>query len=396
MAKVKAFRGLRYNQEEIKKISNVIAPPYDVINSEQQKELMNSSQYNVVHIDFNDGKGDEKYKISMNTLNHWIENNILALDNKESLYPYLQEFEYKGKEYKRIGLIGLVKIHEFKDKIILPHEETFSGPKEDRLKLLRACKTNLSPIFGVYDNNDKKIDNILNEFLESNQPIIVARSSDGILNKIWQISDSEIINKIEENFNDKEILIADGHHRYETSLNYMNEVKTKESEYAMFYLSGTNQDGLLINPTHRILQNVNGIKDIIKSISNNFIVSEHSDEIIEDKLGPNEFFIISESEKVKLLCQIKDSDEKRFYSMSVYAVQDLIIDKFKNNYDELDFFKSLEDAKSSISENSLGIILPKFVPDDIMKVVLNDDKMPQKSTYFYPKVTTGVLFNPLY
>lgn len=396
MAKVKAFRGLRYNQEEIKKISNVIAPPYDVINSEQQKELMNSSQYNVVHIDFNDAEGDEKYKISMNTLNNWIENNILALDDKESLYPYLQEFEYKGKGYKRIGLIGLVKIHEFKDKIILPHEETFSGPKEDRLKLLRACKTNLSPIFGVYDNNDKKIDNIINEFLKSNQPIVEARSTDGILNKIWQISDSEIINKIEENFNDKEILIADGHHRYETSLNYMNEVKTKESEYAMFYLSGTNQDGLLINPTHRILQNVNGIKDIIKSISDSFIISEYSDEIIEDKLRPNEFFIISESEKIKLLCQIKDSDEKRFYSMSVYAVQDLIIDKFKNNYDELDFFKSLEDAKSSISENSLGIILPKFVPDDIMKVVLNDDKMPQKSTYFYPKVATGVLFNRLY
>ena len=396
MAKVKAFRGLRYNQEEIKKISNVIAPPYDVINSEQQKELMNSSQYNVVHIDFNDGEGGEKYNISINTLNHWIENNILALDDKESLYPYLQEFEYKGKGYKKIGLIGLVKIHEFKDKIILPHEETFSGPKEDRLKLLRACKTNLSPIFGVYDNNDKKIDNIINEFLKSNQPIVEARSTDGILNKIWQISDSEIINKIEENFNDKEILIADGHHRYETSLNYMNEVKTKESEYAMFYLSGTNQDGLLINPTHRILQNVNGIKDIIKSISDSFIISEYSDEIIEDKLRPNEFFIISESEKVKLLCQIKGSDEKRFYSMSVYAVQDLIIDKFKNNYDELDFFKSLEDAKSSISENSLGIILPKFVPDDIMKVVLNDDKMPQKSTYFYPKVATGVLFNRLY
>ena len=295
-----------------------------------------------------------------------------------------------------MGLIGLVKIHEFKDKIILPHEETFSGPKEDRLKLLRACKTNLSPIFGVYDNNDKKIDNIINEFIKNNHPIVEARSSDGILNKIWQISDSEIINKIEENFNDKEILIADGHHRYETSLNYMNEVKTKESEYAMFYLSGTNQDGLLINPTHRILQNVDGIKDIIKSISDSFIISEYSDEIIEDKLRPNEFFIISESEKIKLLCQIKDSDEKRFYSMSVYAVQDLIIDKFKNNYDELDFFKSLEDAKSSISENSLGIILPKFVPDDIMKVVLNDDKMPQKSTYFYPKVATGVLFNRLY
>lgn len=396
MAIIKAFRGLRYNQKEIKKISNVIAPPYDVINSKQQKDLMNSSKYNVVHIDFNDGKGDEKYNISMNTLNNWIENNILAQDEKKSLYPYLQEFTYKGKKYNRLGLIGLVKLHEFKEKIILPHEETFSGPKEDRLKLLRACKTNLSPIFGVYDNNDKKIDNIINDFIQNNQPIIEAKSSDGILNKIWQISDTEIIDLIELNFKDKEILIADGHHRYETSLNYMNEVRTKESEYAMFYLSGTNQDGLLINPTHRILQNVSRVEEITKSIRSSFIVNEYNGDIIEDQLKPNEFFIISESEKVKLHCQIKDNDEKRFYSMSVYAVQDLIIDKFKNNYDKLDFFKSLEDAKSSINDYSLGIILPKFIPNDIMKVVLNDDKMPQKSTYFYPKVATGVLFNRLY
>ena len=134
---------------------------------------------------------------------------------KKSLYPYLQEFTYKGKKYNRLGLIGLVK-HEFKEKIILPHEETFSGLKEDRLKLLRACKTNLSPIFGVYDNNDKKIDNIINDFIQNNQPIIEAKSSDGILNKIWQISDTEIIDLIELNFKDKEILIADGHHRYET------------------------------------------------------------------------------------------------------------------------------------------------------------------------------------
>ena len=396
MAVIRALKGFRYNQNKISNISDVIAPPYDVINSDQQKKLLNSSQHNVVHIDFNDGIGDEKYNLSKNKLNQWFESEILIQENKHAIYPYLQKFEFMNETYQRFGIMCLVKLEEFNKRVILPHEQTFSGPKEDRLKLIRACRTNLSPIFGVFDDSDNKFNKITYDKINNLKPIIDAQSLDGIVNLIWKIDDESMIKEIEKYFIDKEILIADGHHRYETSLNYMKEIDSDESKFALFYLAGSNQKGLLINPTHRILQNVSNSKEIISNLVNDFTIIEDAKNLDEISLQPDEFIIISNSENKKIKCKIKEQDLEKFYSMSVYATQELIIHKYNKNYDKIEFFKSLEDAKSSIIESSLGVILPKFIPSDIMRVVLNNDKMPQKSTYFYPKVATGMVFNKLY
>ena len=395
MANLKGFKGLRYNDEKISKISDVIAPPYDVINKKQQEELLNQSQHNVVHIDFNDGIGDEKYLNAGKIFKEWLDENILLQEDKEAIYPYLQEFTYKSKSYTRLGFIALVEVSEFSKKVVLPHEQTFSGPKEDRYKLMKACKANLSPIFGVYDNSDEIVDNILKNFIDQNSPVIKGESKDGVTNTVWKIDDEKKINQIIESFKPKEILIADGHHRYETSLNYYKDFPDDKNKYTMFYLAGSNQEGLLINPTHRILQNVKQSNLLIDQIKKDFDCENYNEEINEDFLNPDEFFVISKEANIILKCKIKEENRDKFYSMSVYGVQEFIIDKFKDNYNGLDFFKSFNDANDSILENSLGLILPKFVPPDIMKVVLNDDKMPQKSTYFYPKVATGVLFNKL-
>ena len=395
MANLKGFKGLRYNDEKISKISDVIAPPYDVINKKQQEELLNQSQHNVVHIDFNDGIGDEKYLNAGKIFKEWLDENILLQEDKEAIYPYLQEFAYKSKSYTRLGFIALVEVSEFSKKVVLPHEQTFSGPKEDRYKLMKACKANLSPIFGVYDNSDEIVDNILKNFIDQNSPVINGESKDGVTNTLWKIDDEKKINQIIESFKSKEILIADGHHRYETSLNYYKDFPDDKNKYTMFYLAGSNQEGLLINPTHRILQNVKESNLLIDQIKKDFDCENYNEEINEDFLNPDEFFVISKEANIILKCKIKEENRDKFYSMSVYGVQEFIIDKFKDNYNGLDFFKSFNDANDSILENSLGLILPKFVPPDIMKVVLNDDKMPQKSTYFYPKVATGVLFNKL-
>jgi uncharacterized protein (DUF1015 family) len=395
MANLKGFKGLRYNDEKISKISDVIAPPYDVINKKQQEELLNQSQHNVVHIDFNDGIGDEKYLNAGKIFKEWLNENILLQEDKEAIYPYLQEFTYKSKSYTRLGFIALVEVSEFSKKIVLPHEQTFSGPKEDRYKLMKACKANLSPIFGVYDNSDEIADNILKNFIDQNSPVIKAESKDGVTNTVWKIDDEKKINQIIESFKPKEILIADGHHRYETSLNYYKDFPDDKNKYTMFYLAGSNQEGLLINPTHRILQDVKQSNLLIDQIKKDFDCENYNEEINENFLNPDEFFVISKEANIILRCKIKEENRNKFYSMSVYGVQEFIIDKFKDNYNGLDFFKSFNDANDSILENSLGLILPKFVPPDIMKVVLNDDKMPQKSTYFYPKVATGVLFNKL-
>ena len=395
MANLKGFKGLRYNDEKISKISDVIAPPYDVINKKQQEDLLNQSQHNVVHIDFNDGIGDEKYSNAGKIFKEWLDENILLQEDKEAIYPYLQEFTYKSKSYTRLGFIALVEVSEFSKKVVLPHEQTFSGPKEDRYKLMKACKANLSPIFGVYDNSDEIVDNILKNFIDQNSPVIKGESKDGVTNTVWKIDDEKKINQIIESFKPKEILIADGHHRYETSLNYYKDFPDDKNKYTMFYLAGSNQEGLLINPTHRILQNVKQSNLLIDQIKKDFDCENYNEEINEDFLNPDEFFVISKEANIILKCKIKEENRDKFYSMSVYGVQEFIIDKFKDSYKGLDFFKSFNDANDSILENSLGLILPKFVPPDIMKVVLNDDKMPQKSTYFYPKVATGVLFNKL-
>jgi uncharacterized protein (DUF1015 family) len=394
MAEIKSFRALRYNQEIIKNLSNVIAPPYDVISKDQQEELYSLDEHNVIKIDLNKASGDDKYKIAKETFEDWQEREVLIEEEEDSLYPYYQRFTYKGEEHERVGLIGLVRLQEFADKIILPHEETFSGPKADRLKLMRACNANLSPIFGVYNDSNLKIHNIISNFINSNKPIIEARSLDKIINKVWKISDKDLINKIQDAFSDKQILIADGHHRYETSLNLKREQETTKNCHAMFYLSGSNQEGLLINPTHRVLNNVQNIDKIISSIKSNFL-TESLESIKEDELLSDEFFVVSES-KDFYKCKIVNEDKRKFYGMSVYAVQNKIIDVFDGTYSDIGFFKSIDDARPSMINNSIGLILPKFVPEDIMKVVLDNNKMPQKSTYFYPKIATGLLFNKLY
>ena len=193
MAEIKSFRALRYNQKVVTNLSNVIAPPYDVISKDQQEELYSLDEHNIIKIDLNKAPGDDKYKIAKEAFEDWQEREILIEDEEDSLYPYYQKFTYKGKEHERIGLIGLVRLHEFADKIILPHEETFSGPKADRLKLMKACNANLSPIFGVYNDPNLKIHHIISDFINSNKPIIEARSLDEIINKVWKISDKDLI-----------------------------------------------------------------------------------------------------------------------------------------------------------------------------------------------------------
>ena len=395
MAEIKSFKALRYNSETIDDISTVIAPPYDVINKEQQESLYELNEKNVIRIDLNKEPGDKKYETARTIFEAWQNENLLVSETEESIYPYYQKFNYEGNEHERIGIVALVKLHEFEDKIILPHEETFSGPKEDRLKLMKACRANLSPIFGVFEDSNDLIQRTIIDFIGSNKPIIEAESLDGILNKIWKITDKNIIADIASSFAEKQILIADGHHRYETSLNLNKEFKTPQSEFTMFYLAPSNQKGLLINPTHRVLNNVKDFDPIYSSIKDNFIV-ENCDKINEKDLAPNEFFVVYKKSNVLIKCKIKNKDLDKFYNMSVFAVQSNIMNPYKNLYSDIKFFKNFEDTKSSLKNDSVGLILPKFLPQDIMNVVLSNTKMPQKSTYFYPKVATGLLFNKLY
>ena len=161
MAEIKSFKALRYNPIKVSDISTVIAPPYDVITKDQQDALYELNENNVIRVDLNKEPGDKKYTTAKEIFETWQKKEILTEDIRDSIYPYYQKFDYEGLEYERIGIVALVKLHEFKDKVILPHEETFSGPKEDRLKLMKACRANLSPIFGIFEDHEDLIQNLV-------------------------------------------------------------------------------------------------------------------------------------------------------------------------------------------------------------------------------------------
>ena len=161
MAEIKSFKALRYNPIKVGDISTVIAPPYDVITKDQQDALYELNENNVIRVDLNKEPGDKKYTMAKEIFETWQKKEILTEDIRDSIYPYYQKFDYEGLEYERIGIVALVKLHEFKDKVILPHEETFSGPKEDRLKLMKACRANLSPIFGIFEDHEDLIQNLV-------------------------------------------------------------------------------------------------------------------------------------------------------------------------------------------------------------------------------------------
>ncbi|HSE83777.1 MAG TPA: DUF1015 domain-containing protein, partial [Thermodesulfobacteriota bacterium] len=226
MVTVAAFPGVHYNPDKINDFSSVVAPPYDVINSREQDELYERSPFNVIRLILTKGEGDEKYIQASETFRKWIEQGILIQDNEESIYPYYQEFEEGGKVITRKGFIAAVRLEDFSSKNVLPHERTFAGPKLDRLKLTTACRANLSPVFMIYSDPEGALEKAIEERV-SKEPLIYAVGNDNVKNRMCKISDADLISEVKGKMTEKKLLIADGHHRYETALEYRN-IKRRE------------------------------------------------------------------------------------------------------------------------------------------------------------------------
>ncbi len=270
MAKIYPFKGILYNQKEISDLAEVVAPPYDVISSQAQDRYYQNSDYNIIRLILGktyprDTESNNRYTRSRDTLGNWLKTGILKRDEKPAVYFYEQDYSIFGKPYTRRGIISLVRLEDFKDEVILPHEMTFSAAKEDRLNLLRATHANLSSIFAFYEDNDNTISGVINDYL-TRKPIIDLEDEDRVRHKLWAISESGHIAKIKEDLEGKILFIADGHHRYETALNFRNEMKSKtgrfnkEEDYnrVMVYLVDINQ-AFSVLPTCRLIR---GLKDM--------------------------------------------------------------------------------------------------------------------------------------
>ncbi|MFQ5957018.1 MAG: DUF1015 family protein, partial [Candidatus Brocadiales bacterium] len=261
MATIAPFRGYRYNPEKIEDLSQVICPPYDVISPRAREEFYDRHIHNIIRIILGkDLPGDtefrNKYTRAAQFLKSWQEEEILQRDPQASIYAYEQEFSIEGKMLTRRGFIALVKLEDLRTGSIFPHENTLPKKKEDRLRLMRACRANLSPVFALYPEENTEVYETLRP-ATSAPPEIDLMWTDGTRNRVWPISDWATIETVSKFMDKKPLFIADGHHRYEVALSFSNEVKGSlggRADYVMMMLVSMNDPGLFILPIHRLVR----------------------------------------------------------------------------------------------------------------------------------------------
>jgi uncharacterized protein (DUF1015 family) len=402
MAKIIPFRGVLYNPEKVLG-DDVIAPPYDVISPEQREVLYKRSPYNIIRIDFGkdmpgDTEKNNKYTRAKEYMDKWLKEGIFLRDEKECFYVYESEYTVSGQIKRLRGIIALVKIEEL-GKGIYPHETTHSKPKADRLNLMRTCKANISPIYSLYKSEERITSSII-ENIKSDQ-LISAHDFDGAIHRLYRISEESVIRSIMDEFTDKPIFIADGHHRYEVALEYRKEMGEGPWDYVMMFLANMADEGITVLPTHRMIK---GIKreDVLSRLEPDFVIESCGLEcdikkrlILEGKntiglyLGSNENWYILRFRGTDL----EDVDIS-LRDLDVVILQELIIKKdlgITNVAYEMDIEESLKKVKKG-DFDAVFFLNPTRV-EDVEKVALAGKRMPPKSTYFYPKLLTGLVIN---
>ncbi|MBT4484134.1 MAG: DUF1015 domain-containing protein, partial [Candidatus Latescibacteria bacterium] len=265
MPTIRPFRGLRYNPDVAGDISKIVAPPYDIIYNEWLENLYNRSPYNIIRLiktreEPGDNNTSDKYKRAANYLESWIRDGVLKMDEEPVIYLRTDTYEVNGEKKTRYGFIALLKIEEFGNNIH-PHERTLSAPRIDRLNLVKATSANLSQIFSVFRDPRNEIQELLLKAAES-QPDVCFTDEQGILRKMWAVKDTEIVSELQESIKGHDIIIADGHHRYETALNYKSLMESERQsdeepfDYVSMYFSSADDSGLTIFPTHRKVSGV--------------------------------------------------------------------------------------------------------------------------------------------
>lgn len=425
MAEIKGYKGLRFNCEKAGKIEELVCPPYDIISDQQREEYIKTNPHNIIRLEL--PKGDDKYNKAAEILKDWLEKGILVKEDKPAIYIYEEEFTAYGERKAIKGIICRVKLEEFSKGIILPHEFTLSKAKEDRLNLMKATNCNFSQIYSLYMDGGKntlgKIDS-----LSKSEPDIQLQDNDNVTHRMWIIKDEKAIADICSDFADRKLYIADGHHRYETALNYRNYLReqglAKEGDacdYQMMMLVDMEHPGLVVFPTHRLVRNLDSFnaERVIDGCKEYFDVTEHSDiNTIESTLmelynqGKKAYAFYCGGSSYKLLV-LKDTNiikkllpnaSTATQQLDVTILHTLVLEKIFGIDAEnmakqinLTYTKIFDEAISSVQQGNsqCAFILNPTRVSEIREVASNGEKMPQKSTYFYPKMITGLVMNQL-
>ncbi len=410
MAEIIPFRGILYNVSKVS-AEDVLAPPYDLITPEYQEELYQRSLYNVVRIDFGkeqpgDNETDNKYTRAKRYLKKWVEEGIMLMSETPSFYAYEMSYTSDGEEKRLVGFLGLVRLEELGKGKIHPHEATYSKPKQDRLNLLRTCRANTSPIFSLYKSPDKKISAILFSITQT-KPYLEAVDAAGAAHRIWQIDKRQEIEAIQEELRNKDIFIADGHHRYETSIEFQKEMRSKQTtppgsepfDYVLMFLANMADPGITILPTHRLVKKIP--EDIDRSLSEYFEIEpvEEGFDILKSLSGRRYVFgFFQNSDDLWYLLRFKGNNLTEIHpalrEVEVIILHELVLKKALEGGDidyEMEEKKALDKVRNG--QYRAAFFLNPTRVEDVEKAAFTSVRMPPKSTYFFPKLLTGVVIN---
>ena len=424
MAEIKAFKGMRYSGDA-GAICQLCCPPYDIISDTQRQEFLDANPNNIIRLEL--PKGDEPYKTASEILKMWQDKGVLVKEDKPAIYIYEEEFTAYGVRKSIKGIIARVKVEEFSKGIILPHEFTLSKAKEDRFNLMKATNCNFSQIYALYMDEAHTTLNTIDDN-SKDDAVLEFTDNDNVTHRLWIVTDEAVIEKLVADFADRKLYIADGHHRYETALNYRNYCRengiSKEGDaqdYQMIYLVDMEHPGLVVFPTHRLVRDLETFnkENILEQCKDYFEVEEKSDvENMEKDLdvlyqqGKKAFgFFCGGDSWVQLTLKSFDSIKellpdlsKASQELDVTVLHTLILEKIFGidkenmaNQINLTYTKYFREAIDGVNnkEFQCAFILNPTRVTEIRDVALAGEKMPQKSTYFYPKMITGMVMNEL-
>ena len=419
MPLIKPFKAIIYNREKVKDIAKVAAPPYDVISPAAQSELYRLNKNNIVRLILGkmkkaDNEYDNRYTRAKDFFESWLKAGILIPDDKEAIYIYSQGYKYGGKPAERTGFISLMKLEFSGKKKILPHENTLKAPKEDRLKLMRSVKANLSPIFMLYEDDKNEIAGVLKKNITKTKPFIDI-SIDDVRNRVWRLSQKDDMGKIKIFMAGKNAFIADGHHRYETAVNYANETGGDNSKYVLAYFCKLDDDSLTILPTHRLIKDIGGLtkSDITERLKKFFVIREYSSakkcifaiKALGDYhafgmyIGGKRFYCLR-LKKIEAALPFMGKGSQDWKSLDAALLHMFIIQNILAIRDEDDNIEFVKDAQTAVNlvdkgNFKIAFLLNPTKVSQVKKVAEHGEKMPRKATFFYPKLLSGLVIRKI-
>lgn len=432
MVHIVPFRGLIYNPKKTRDYAKVVAPPYDVISPEEQEKLYRKSPHNVVRLILN--READPYEDSARTFKEWQTDGTLKRAAAPALYFLKEHFKLKSGEAKeRLGFLALTRLEDGAEGGVHPHEKTLKEPLEDRLRVLDACRANLSPIFALYSQPKQTITLMLEEQVRGLAPTVEVRGDSKESCLLWEITDEELIGAVQREMEPQPLLIADGHHRYEAAMRYRDRLRSERGpgtglepfNYVMMYFANMSEDGVVILPTHRLVREYPSIPflKLEQALQSHFKMEQYPKtpdgrrSFLQDlhKAGKKRSligasfkgdprYLILRLKNKRSMQRLETKMSDALLELDVTILHHLLLEKILGLSPEAQLeggnVSYRQDAAEALNAVEKGAVQAAFVlnppqPEQILGVALGGETMPQKSTYFYPKLLSGLVFNKI-